>query len=382
MRPSVIIAVLRIIVKAHKRFGRPHKARVLIYDAENSDVLVDILALRGSVFVLATRGSEVWMNPLTIWRTVGNIIRGFAPSLAYAEAIVRQVDPGTVVTYIDNSVSFHSLASLCRSTRFLAIQNGARFPHIEGVLPSDAKWHSEIAVWSRFECDSYQAQGTLFKRVHVTGSLKNELSCERAAAVSDSHLKYDLCLVGGAFNDRQGPEWHAEFKILCQRLAAFLDNHEGLRGCVALRTAPTSTEHDEELNFFRAHLDPRWVLLPRNHDYSSYQTIDSSRLVLSSGSSLSIEALGRGKRALIWHPLRTPVGPVRFSSDLIACQAPWTTVESRITELLNMSDTEFHRRYKEEVSYLCEPARDAQTFRLLESVDLDCDTGAVIANRY
>ena len=382
MTPSALLRIIRRFLRARKRISRPRKALVLIYDAENSGALVEVLSRQYSVFVLATRGSEVWINPLTIWRTATNLLRGLAPSLAYAEAIVRQVKPQAVVTYIDNSVTFHTLASLCCSTRFLAVQNGIRFPYLEGVLPSETKWSSEIALWSQFELDSYCAQRTLFKRVHVTGSLKSELSFEKHAVVSGSHPKYDLCLVGGAFRDSQGPEWHAEFKILCRQLATFLDRYEGLRGCVALRTASTSTEHDEELDFYKRNLDPRWLLLPRENDFSSYQAIDASRMVLSTGSSLSIEALGRGKRALIWHPLRTPVGSIRLRSDLILCQLPWATVESTITLLLKMSEVEFDQRFREEVSRLCEPARNARTINLLEGIAFNSVSGSVVSKAH
>ena len=368
MRNSPLFKELRKVKGARRRFDRPPQSEVLIYDAENSSALAQILCVHNSVFVLVTRGAEVWLNPGTIWRTATNLLRGFSPALAYASAIVRQVRPHTAITYIDNSHNFHVLASLCGNIRFLAIQNGNRFPYPESTLPPNTVWSSEMALWSRFEADSYCAQRTYFKRVHVTGSLKSELCRPEEAAHGSATEEFDLCVIGGAFHPDQGPEWYAEFKFFCEQLATFLNRNEGLSGCVALRTPSVSSHHSEETAFYRRYLDPRWVLLPRKDEYSSYRAIDASRLSLSTGSSLSIEALGRGKRALIWHPLRRPDGPLRFRSDLILCQEPREAFESRIFSLLKMSDAEFSQKYKRDVAYLCEPVRNAATRGLLKGV--------------
>ena len=329
--------------------------RILVFDAENSRSLLGLLSDPKDAFILHARGEVIYLNHRTLLLAVRYLVGGRRPSLAYFSAILRQVNPGVVLTYIDNSTLFHDAAAVFPSLPFVAVQNGVRFPYTESVLPPQREYSSIMLLWSQFELESYHAQGTKFRNVIVCGSLKSE-SCwsEDYHATARANARFDICFISGAFSEDQGEIWFKENDILARWLRDFLLVNPQASACVALRTGAEAGDiHLKEIEFYSAILDDRAHLSPRTGDPASYFTSDYSQVTLSSGSSVSIECLGRGNRSLVCHPTYTPDGPIQVVAPFILNSTNPEEFSATLMAILNMTDFEFSTKFEAEVKYYC-----------------------------
>jgi surface carbohydrate biosynthesis protein len=297
----------------------------------------------------------VYLNPRTLLLVLRNLIGRRHPSLAYFSAILMQVNPGVVLTYIDNSSLFHETAASFPSIPFIAVQNGNRFPYVESVLPALREYSTIMLLWSKFELESYHAQNTRFRQEIVCGSLKSE-SCwsEERHLLARVNARFDICFIGGAFCQDQGVIWFEENAILARWLRDFLQLNSQATACVALRTGAQAGDiHLREVEFYSALFGDRAHLAPRVDDSSSYIASDYSHVTLSSGSSVSIESLGRGNRSLVCHPIYAPSGPLQVVAPFILNSSDPEEFSAALMAFLDMTDFEFSTQFGVEIGYHC-----------------------------
>jgi len=273
--------------------------------------------------------------------------------MAYCAAQIRQISPKVVLTFIDNKPSFHELSNMFPSIRFIAIQNGNRFPYVEGCLPPETNYKSEILLWSDYERDLYAASGTTFKQIYVTGSLKNQLASKHIRHRTLNHQsKYDLCFISTFHLSVGDSIWISESKIIGHWLNDFLDSDESLKACVALRCASDEgIKFEKEIEHFQQIFGNRMTLIPRETPFSSYTLTDISSVTVSAGSSLSLEALARGNRSIVAHPLRTIENSLQSESPLRTYSTDKDDFTHLLQILLNSSDEEFAAAYGREIAY-------------------------------
>lgn len=348
-----IKSLLAWFTRSSKKFSKPIKSDCVIFDQEGSDILNQVIPARIKRIVLHARRESIYLNPKTVVFLAYYACQGFSLDLAYYASQIRQVQPKVVLTYIDNKPAFHELSNIFLSIRFIAIQNGNRFPYVEGCLPPDTSYQSEILLWSDYERDLYADLGTTFMQVYVTGSLRNQLALKhRVQSLLSAEPGYDICFISTFDMDAGDSLWVEEGELIGLWLNDFLKSDDSLKVCVALRFGSDSkVKLAKEIEHFQKIFGNSVVLVPRDTPFSNYILTDISSVAVSAGSSLSIEALARGNRSLIFHPLRTTADSLKSECALRTYSTQKDEFKQRLYLILTTSDEEFAQKYADEIAY-------------------------------
>ena len=122
-----IVKIILYFLKTKKVFRAPKKAKILVIDGERLEILKPLF--NGEAFeVFYTRKENINISPSIIIRCVLYILRNKKFRFSLSMSFIQQVKPSIVLTFIDNSSSFHQLDANNKDDRikFIAIQNGNR----------------------------------------------------------------------------------------------------------------------------------------------------------------------------------------------------------------------------------------------------------------
>ena len=127
-----------VIIKSNFLLKSPKKTNLLIFDNESYET-IKILLNNYSHEKLVVRKhyiNEVYINFNIIFNTLiyyrGNIFS------SYLIALIKEINPKVIFTFIDNSIKFSELAKrfnkINKKIHFIALQNGSRFELLENQL--------------------------------------------------------------------------------------------------------------------------------------------------------------------------------------------------------------------------------------------------------
>lgn len=281
--------------------------------------------------------------------------------LVYVEAI----RPSVVVTWIDDSGVFHRLSRQCKSAGFFAIQNGLRLPYqLENLVPKPPSPNSVISMPDFFcigaaDVELYKKHGHQIDRYHPIGSLVGGIYWSEISHEAD--CEYDICYIS------QWEEWfdQSRFDECCpidnlRRLVllgsqAIFDNlkrlilESDLSLLVALRYDGCAQEKD----FFIKQLGASVKFCDSNRaNFSTYQSIDKSRLTVNLISTCGLEALSAGHRVLFCNSTNDhsigifPAGICYFEGS------DYDQFRARVELLMSMSDELFQKQMKSNIDFL------------------------------
>ena len=358
------------ILWSPKKFSKPSQSDCLIFDREGFDALDEVIPNGISKSILHTRREIVYLNPKSIALLVNYLRLGMRADMAYCAAQIRQISPKVVLTFIDNHPAFHKLSNTFPLIRFIAIQNGNRFPYTEGCLPPEHNYQSEILLWSDYERDLYAASGTTFKQVYVTGSLRNQLASNHMDhSFLNDQSRYDICFISTYDSSARDSLWVIEGQVIGHWLNDFLKSDGSLKACVALRSASDAGINLEtEIEHFQKIFGDRVTLMSRETPYSSYTLSDISSVTVSAGSSLSLEALARGNRSIVAHPLRTIENSLGSECPLRTYSTSKGSFTNLLQILLNASDEEFAAKYSQEIAYFSQKMHSSNVQNTLNNI--------------
>lgn len=257
---------------------------------------------------------------------------------------IMDMNPKAVITFIDNSTTFHLVCEQCKDIPFIAIQNGGRYVWCARDACPDPKLRYHI---DEYYCFGPQVQrlferyGHDIKRYIPCGSLVGGYffgSCQKANT-KDKEI-FDICLISQwmpHFSDprRVPPGWARlnDAIIRVTELVACFASEQPVKICVALRR-----DNQEERNFYNSYFQGRCVFQERDRqNFSSYRAVSISRLGIALNSTLLSEAFGAGKKVLFVNPFNeerlipTDIeGPWRINAPT------YEAFRDRVIELLQM----------------------------------------------
>lgn len=336
---------------------RPQPVEVVIWDEIGSQYILDALN-SPSHHIIKIRKHAIYVHPLIIWQT---LISAFTRRNTHYGIVIKHSRPKTVVTLIDNNPSFHKLASSLPDVRFVAIQNGRRrvFPDEEPAIGLPARYDSEYLCFGQEEIDYFHAMGYQFKQIKVTGSLRNALFDQHLrdpAKGSHAIERRDIVLISQFRPDVMAPNMdqalieYVEIVVLLDR---YLKLHPGLRVSVALITSGDHPDHDAEILFHQQMLGKVVCLIPMSENsLSSYLAAEGSNVVLTASSTLGIEHLSRGRKALVGDS-RLMHGFVDhlFAPDWILPSSDQEIFDDFMTKILDMPLKDFVSKNSQSINY-------------------------------
>ena len=390
-------------------FKRIPRAEIVIFDKAGSETLEPCLP-SSSQFVIHVRGEIFHADPLTQLLRIYFLLRTGRPYFSYFCSLVAQIRPKVLVTFIDNTVAFHELSNTFPEIRFMAIQNGWRFPSVPNHLGNSGRYRSTFFCFGENEVINYRKRGVEFARTMPVGSLKNSISgkaCRTSArphlisnhksrnlayisqfrplpeganakAKSKERLRSDLKAVGpdvdvSVYQQNIEPAAIRESERLnVQWLLKFQSrsNQESIVDISILRASrtPEAFTLDSEWEYFAGFGVPdRRTLKRKSGIFDNYESIRHADVVISSGSTLALEALGMGKRVLITQPVASQYQAPDFEVPWWQINLGYDDFSNSLKDLLCMTDKEFSHLYAREIKYLINQDASRPTYELVRS---------------
>lgn len=270
---------------------------VLVVDEEIGREITPVLgSLHAHVRYLETRRVRAeHLNP----RLIGAYGRMRTMRMGRLEALIaaktQSVEPDLVITFTDNSLPFHQAARHFPGTDFIALQNGQRWPFENLYLPIDTEQASVYWCFGQNDQENLAIRGIDFREITVVGSFRSSLT--PVEPTTRYEMSFDILLVS-TWSPRSQDVFSEGFRQVAYWLSKLQRTNPGLRIAIAYRARRGTNASREELNFLSEFAAPQWTHLVPDESGDIYRWCDKSDLVISFGSTVSREVVGRGRQAL------------------------------------------------------------------------------------
>jgi len=361
---------LKRIWSTNWNFDSVTKCPIVVVDKTNVEFLLPSIGLT-EFSIVSVRYEELRVNYKVALVTLYFFVKCKKLPLAYLCALIWLSRPSQVLTFIDNSMLFHEASGYLPSIRFLAIQNGIRFPDSSDYrLPPNQKLQSELLCLGQNDIDGYEMDQISFRQITPVGSLRNSLYvAESSPTTSDPDLDvFDICLIS-MFDIRtpilpRGDSYQA----LVEYVARFIHTNPNLKLTIASRHSKEESpeEFALEMEYYKDLFSGSDYLMCLNNKlYSTYRIIDSSKVNISFGSTASIEAMGRGRRSLICQPLLVKELQLKVKKDWYLSGSTYNEFSNQVNKFLTMSDAEYSLKYEADIEYFSGPLNSKPTHVVL-----------------
>lgn len=292
-------------------FSSPRRHRFVIFYKDGSEYLMPLLEGE-STFVLNFPPKTIHITPSIVLNTLLNSLKGFDSVTSYLRALITQINPEMVLTFIDNSERFGNLAhSDHKNRRYLAIQNAARYDLLENNARGNSMFHSEFACFGKNEEILHRQASNTVLKFHLIGSLREahyrRYQEEKNRSILPKKKQYDICVVAEA-----SPGWdknYPGFELGIGRIAQFavrLAEEYNLKIVIAGKrdVNPSETRaaiHSAEVEsqWYQHYISGKVKVTPRHkNQYSTYQLISNSAISIACVSTALYEGASRGSRVL------------------------------------------------------------------------------------
>ncbi|MFA4825894.1 MAG: hypothetical protein WC593_12150 [Methanoregula sp.] len=356
-----LVHLLNLLIDKKISLKNPKKSDVLIWDAENIDIL-SIHTLYGiDHTILPVRGEVVYYSPQIIIKILKIFISSIFNNLLSREemidtgqssvhslACIQYINPKVVLTFNDNNATFYWLSSKFPQATFYAIQNGNRvFNDTLEYSPYDLE-RDELAlsfmnklnpsthliVYGEHEISFYKKNHACIGTYYPIGSLKG--SHYRYKVIG--HLpknEFTLCLVSpyrkALMEGLLFPNLKQSMVIIIDYINQFIQE-TGSRLCIAL-----ASETQEEYDYFLNKFGNEITIIKQNRElFSTYEAMSKSEVILSTHSTAVIEAFGWGKKVLFCNYSGDPFLDHTFSDICNTNIIDYTCFKNKLQFLLDM----------------------------------------------
>jgi surface carbohydrate biosynthesis protein len=280
----------------------PKHSAILILDPAGAD-LIQNLCGKWSTQILDR-------EELNIPVLLATLMRGKPSMHEYQNSYIRRCAPRIVITLIDNDMYFMTIKKRFPSITTIAIQNGIRGNY------SPRAHHGFFSLLEGLDspsCDYYcvfnkhvgeQLAHVVTTTPVVTGSIKNNEFRSRSSESERLSIVFisqhpPRCVPNSSegiyFDNAFVPDrdfYQADF-LVANFLAKF-SNERNIKFAVC---GKRDSGFNHEFDFFsKAIGDSAWTLVPRQSDFSTYETLDAANIVVSIDSTVGYEFFARGKR--------------------------------------------------------------------------------------
>lgn len=280
-----------------KKFFSIEKKELLIFDKVNSDILVKILpsSKTGTLIVRFDKNTKLLINFKIVIFILKNLCTR-SIQLNYFISYINQVNPKFVITTIDNSITFSTLAKYFENKiKFLAIQNATRNDFYENTEEYNASFYfTNYFVMSDFDRKMIEKKKNIkVRNFFIIGSLRNSYYKYYIQPFeSNDKKKYDICFVNKRLFKFNKPYDTPHAKISL-KLLKFLSQYISKYNYKSLVIQSKSFYSDLENKIYEDLFNKlNFKIIWRDYDnHNSYKTVSSSNIILGPPSTLLREAI-------------------------------------------------------------------------------------------
>ena len=356
-----IFYIFKIIIKGI-RFESPLCSDVLIFDYEGSRVLQETILYNIPHSVLFTRYETFYFSLPIVIRFIRNLIRfklrdkSFGSITGniyrlYLLSCIEHIKPKVVITWVDDSKSFHYVSRNYKHAEFYAVSNGFRYEY-PVVIPENGYKMSmpNFICYGKFEVDLYKKYGHNIDHYHPVGPVIGSYFMTEKINVPIS-IKYDICLVSQCESTIiQGlvyPEIRNAITRLDEFLVRYLEEYN-LSLCIAVRS-----KSRVEIEYFKSVYGEKAVFTEKESDWlATYGAMAESDTIVVFDSTAAVEAYSWGKKVLFSNfsgidRFSIPVSDVCFVKDY-----NYNVFREKLTAIRNMRPQEYQEKTKDNRDYL------------------------------
>jgi len=234
----------------------------------------------------------------------------------YLFSCIEYIDPKVVITFIDNSRSFHWISRMYNKCLFYAIQNGMRFDakrlyygeqNDVGGGPvwqlSDIMTMPNLFCFGAYEVDLYKKHGHAVDNFCPVGSLKGGFY-KTSIARDNTKTDFDICLVSNGVSFFPVGDILSKYALANDYFYKWVNKYvteRRLSCCVALKSTVKYDEKRSEKDYFSNIFGNRAIIIERNGNdiFTTYAAMDRSSVVVALCSTAAFECFGWRKKTLI-----------------------------------------------------------------------------------
>jgi surface carbohydrate biosynthesis protein len=322
---EIIIKIKYLIIlslRAKKIFSKPPQKKIIVFDCESPKQLHELFST-DNTYLLTTRVQKITKLFLSLSLFQFIIKNFFKRSLRvnYLIFLILRINPKVVITMIDNSKDFYTISKLLdRKIKFIAIQQASR-----EVQWLPLKWTKKIYL------PEYYCYGDFDKKIYLkkTKVIDIEPKGSFKAACALTYIKknnikikkeFDICLISEInLGERKYiskkknfwkrderdvkdldhiPTYNSATSKLARYTYRFAEKYN-LNIVIAGKGEKNTKYREEELSWYRNVLNKKKIdLRARNEkNFSNYQLLLKSEVVIAMRASLTREAIGYNKKA-------------------------------------------------------------------------------------
>ena len=207
---SKIFKLIKLFFKGKLSLKKPYKKKILIYDEEGSDELLELLP-ENNLFILDVRGNEINLRIFFLSILKYNFRWTFFKYLIF---FIKEINPDFIITLIDNNSTFYKLKRIFKDSKTIFLQNGIRgyendiFSNLHENKINFNDFHvDEMLVWNKKTGENYNK--FIKGNYEVIGSIKNN-----RIEINQKEKKYKLLFLS-EYRNKKGfginPSWDSYF---------------------------------------------------------------------------------------------------------------------------------------------------------------------------
>ncbi len=284
--------LIKLFFKAKLSLKKPYKKKILIYDKDGSDELLEYLPENDS-FILDVRGNEINLRIFFLSVLKYNFRWTFFKYLIF---FIKEINPDFIITFIDNNPNFYKLKRIFKNSKTIFLQNGIRgyendiFSNLDKNKINFNDFHvDEMFVWNKKTGENYNR--FIKGNYEVIGSIKNN-----RIEINQKEKKYKLLFLSEYRNKKSfgiNPSWdtyYATEKKIIPYLYSFAEKKN-----IKLFICSNTLNYEEENQFYNKLIKGKnWELLKRLDKDTSYKYLDESNIVVFITTAMGYEAISRG----------------------------------------------------------------------------------------
>ena len=356
---------IRLFSKLHFYIETPKKYDAVIFYTERDFLIREYVLDPIGFSSVSIDPMKVNIHYLVLYKLFLLIVRNLKTLIdrrlhcLFTEAHLLSFRPKTVITLIDDCGIFSELSRYCKDTEFYAIQNGTR-SFLQLQRENEKIFLTNFFCFGQHVVDTYKTynktivnpilSGSFIADIYYYNHLKNRRKEKFDICLIDHWVSHDFNALYGNESEHCDIEYLKSLKILDQHLKKYVTDHD-LSFAIAARG-----------NLGRQYyfdLFGESVYQKKNGQFSTYETMFNSSLIVGVVSTTLSEALGWGKKVLFFDL----TGDGRYSSTVF--EGIWSlktddysSFKHRIDKLLSMSKGQYKKEFLSYANYRMRGAQD------------------------
>ena len=355
-------------------------SEVLIIDELLSNYLLKCIPKHCEFTIVRNRGYIPYVRSISFFiKLVRFCIRFGLTSKSIMLAIIDELKPKVVITFIDNNVTSHGLNLVHPEIRFISIQNGVRSFNIYTIGNNKIDFDSYYG-FGLFEKELFLSKGGSFVNYHPSGSLKLGLFLSKYNYLPNKIKKNKtICFVSQyrklLFNNTSstyinGIDLRRDFVKIVEDLYRQTVNYALLNDYtihVAMTYNAGDSDYSAEKSYFQKLIASDVVKYFDNDldEMSSYKVAIESDLIIGLNSTLLMEMFGCNKR-VVWgvdskfgfaKACGLEAYPMYIPSELILVNLNKDSFNNKLNNLLLMNDEKYSNLTKKSREYFINSER-------------------------